>query len=254
MGPHDDLDRRLGEMLDDVPAHSDRARQQTLLALDATPQRRWRWLPTRGGRRSEQLVPAALTVVFGLVLAGLVGVLAWPMVAPAGPGGSTPLVAPPEVGGRLLCSEADGRTGAIEEVDVGPEPGALVRRETRGFAYPLTIVEMSDPRLDGTVTWAWDEDEYRGTSAGAARVGIGTLRIENDTGAWEGSFGSVHLTEAGWATVVLPLAGEGAYVGQTALWELDYEPSMPEGRCGWHVRGLVVTAADLPAAPEAAGP
>ena len=113
---------------------------------------------------------------------------------------------------------------------------------------------MSDPRLDGTVTWAWDEDEYRGASAAAARVGSGTLRIENDEGAWEGSFHSAHLTKTGWATVVLPLAGEGAYVGQTALWELDYEASMPEGRCGWHVRGLVVTAADLPAGPEAAGP
>lgn len=254
MGPRDDLDRRLGEMLDDVPPHDDRPRRQTLLALDATPQRRGRWPSPLLGRRSAQLAPAALTMALGVVLAGLVGVLAWPMVAPADPGGSAPLVAPLDVGGRLLCSPTDARTGTTEELDIGAEPGALVRRETRGFIHPVTIVEMSDPRLDGTVTWAWDEDEYRDASPSAARVGTGTLRIENDAGAWEGSFRSVHLSGAGWATVVLPLAGEGAYIGRMALWELDYEPDMPEGRCGWHVRGLVIAADDLPAVPEAAGP
>ena len=89
-----------------------------------------------------------------------------------------------------------------------------------------------------------------GNQAAQAFIGADSEVTDLDTGRTEDP--TVELTAED--LEILPLAGEGAYIGRMALWELDYEPDMPEGRCGWHVRGLVIAADDLPAVPEAAGP
>ena len=53
--------------------------------------------------------------------------------------------------------------------------------KTRGWACPHTL-SMSDPRLDGTFTRAWNLDWYRdGTGM---NFGYATGRLETDGGAW----------------------------------------------------------------------
>ena len=113
------------------------------------------------------------------------------------------------------------------------------RTETRGGAWTPTITSMSDPRLDGTATISFDTDAYVGPDGTSMGVGTGTWRIENADGAWQGSYNIV-MTDAYGSTATMPLVGEGAYDGLTAIWESTI------GDSGWDVRGVI-----LPAAPPA---
>ena len=81
------------------------------------------------------------------------------------------------------------RSGTVETVDG--------RTEYRGSAHAPTIVEVSDPRLDGEVTMSFDEDAYTHPDGSMNGVGSGTWRIENPDGAWQGSYNIVWTDDWG---------------------------------------------------------
>jgi hypothetical protein len=101
---------------------------------------------------------------------------------------------------------------------------------------------MSDPRLEGDYYISFDDDQF--VSPAGSSVGAGTWRIENDEGAWQGSYTRLGFADRA-SVVSTPLVGEGAYEGLTAVWESTHDP----GPCGWEVRGLIIVG-DVPAAPE----
>lgn len=152
--------------------------------------------------------------------------------------GDAAITSPPvEFTGRIICGPPV-RTG----VDERPADGGAVHVRSRGWAWQPTAT-MSDPRLEGDYYISEDTDEYR--SPAGTSVGSGTWRIENEEGAWQGSYTNIFYPDST-TTVSTALVGERAYEGLTALWESTFHgPS----ECSWDVRGLIFEG-DAPAAPE----
>ena len=139
--------------------------------------------------------------------------------------------------GRIVCGPSV-RTG----VDETPTDGGPVRLRVRGWASQPTAT-MSDPRLEGDYYISYDQDDYE--SSIVTSVGTGTWRIENEEGAWQGSFTNIKYPDS--TTIVsTALVGEGAYEGLTVLWEATNHRPV---ECAWAVRGLILQG-DVPAAPE----
>lgn len=139
--------------------------------------------------------------------------------------------------GRIVCGPGV-RTG----VDESSPEGDLVRVRSRGWAWQPSAT-MSDPRLEGDYYVSYDSDDYR--SPTVTSVGSGTWRIENEEGAWQGSFTNIKYPDS--TTIVsTALVGEGAYDGLTALWESTNHRPL---ECAWEVRGLILEG-EVPAAPE----
>ena len=110
----------------------------------------------------------------------------------------------------------------------------------------LTVLEMSDPRLDGTVYWS-----NSGWVADAVEYGWQTFRIVNADGAWQGSFPDLYADGAEPRSSSITtghLVGEGLYDGLVAITEIDSNHAD-----GWDLRGYVVDASTLPAPPPPAG-
>ena len=108
--------------------------------------------------------------------------------------------------------------GGTEEEIVVPLPdGEMTIHQFHGFTYRQSLTEVSDPRLEGTLYPAWNEDEY--TLPGTTRPGIVvfTDRIENDEGAWQGSGVLLAFPEARSTSAPMVMVGEGAYEGLTAI-------------------------------------
>jgi hypothetical protein len=104
------------------------------------------------------------------------------------------------------------RTGTVAAVD-----GHV---EQRGNAWSPTISGMTDPRLDGRLTFSLNNDTY---PDGAYDVGTATYRIETDDGAWQGSTPVVASGASDWdASGVVVLVGEGAYEGLYAVMGTDW--------------------------------
>jgi hypothetical protein len=78
--------------------------------------------------------------------------------------------------------------------------------------------EMSDPRASGVGHVIIDAEDYGGMGPE-----WGTLRLENDEGAWEGPVSGVHMgvdtRMSGW------LLGEGAYAGLSYYYYLEIDGS-----------------------------
>jgi hypothetical protein len=105
---------------------------------------------------------------------------------------------------------------------------------------------MGDPRFEGRYSISYDTDSYVAPGLTAQDVvGAGTWRIENDDGAWQGSYHIMDPLDGEDVTVTVALAGEGAYEGLTAIVESAFDSVA----CVWQWRGLVVDG-DLPPYPE----
>jgi hypothetical protein len=85
---------------------------------------------------------------------------------------SSEVALPTAFEGRIVPSE-DVRDETVTVVDG--------RTEFRGAAWAPIVLEMSDPRLDGDVTWSRDRDDYVGAD-GTYGLATVTWRIENDDG------------------------------------------------------------------------
>ena len=187
-------------------------------------------------------VRLSLTAVVTMALFGGLG------GATAGQEDAQMVEPPSEFSGTLDCP-VRSEMGRSKHVVVGPlDDGNLVRREWRGRYGVFDVEGMSDPRLIGTLTAYMDIDEYIHPSVemrSPPALISATMRIENEDGAWQGS-GPDALVPGGPATEwgLVPLVGEGAYEGLTAIWwtNLD-DPECscldPENPCMYHIRGTV---------------
>ena len=116
-------------------------------------------------------------------------------------------------------------------------------RRRGGGAYELTATN-SDPRLEGTYHYSEDSDVYQGPETLLAAA-MGTLRIQNDEGAWQGSFPYAFLADGSGTTGSAVLEGEGAYEGLSAIMAVRF--LFPE--CAMDTRGLIV-GGEAPPTPE----
>jgi hypothetical protein len=101
---------------------------------------------------------------------------------------------------------------------------------------------VSDPRLAGTFTRSWDEDEYFSDGEAFLSIVVVTDRIENDEGAWQGSGVWYRPADTEWSLAPMVLVGEGAYEGLTAILGGAYS----YGECA--VSGYIVEGS-IPAPP-----
>jgi hypothetical protein len=167
-----------------------------------------------------------------LIAAITAGLLAGTSVGVVGQSGDE---GPVQFTGRIAGGSpiASGTVGTVDD-----------RTETRGNGWTFSSVEVSDPRLEGTVTHTLNIDDHDGQ---VYRVLSATWRIENEGGAWEGSEHSVILPDGSRTTATAVLSGEGGYAGLTALVEVTFVGFDKE----W--RGVILEGG-LPPLPEPASP
>jgi hypothetical protein len=120
-------------------------------------------------------------------------------VVPAGattePPGSSPdeaieestVAAPVPVTACIDAGPYVGPPGTQERVAIPSSEGVMSLGRYRGDTYLQPWTEVSDPRLAGTYTRSWDEDEYFSDGEAFLSIVVTTDRIENDKGAWQGS-------------------------------------------------------------------
>jgi hypothetical protein len=109
-------------------------------------------------------------------------------------------------------------------------------------------VAADDPRIAGTMTQVQNARLAKSPDPtdGLSFVINGTARIDNDDGAWVGTWTSYGADRAGgeeWYVLV----GEGAYAGLTAIFAGDVDADSPQGP----LEGVIVPFA-LPEVPEPA--
>ena len=152
--------------------------------------------------------------------------------------------APVQFTGIVDCGpQIAGGTSETVQVPMGESVMTVLVR--RGNTWQPSAREVSDPRLEGRYTISYDTDAYYPPGVvGSTDVGAGTWRIENDEGAWQGSYHIAGI-DGGDVTVTVPLIGEGAYAGLFAIVESAYDSAA----CSWDWRGLIVDG-ELPAYPE----
>jgi hypothetical protein len=192
---------------------------------------------------AKSLVAGALVFALGGVL-----LIAQPFewkrgAAPGAATSDADLARPVEFTGHIVCGP-DVRTGMTDLPPSGADTSVV---HNRGWAWQPSAT-ISEPRLAGTYTYAYDGDDYRTKGlTSVSSVGWGTWRIENDEGAWQGSHPNIGFADGTYSKATTVLVGEGAYEGLTAIWEEQHDGPA----CAWEVRGLII-AGDMPMAPEAA--
>lgn len=112
----------------------------------------------------------------------------------------------------------------------------------RGWFGTMTVAEMNDPRLEGTVSNMWNWDQI--LTGEVHSVWVGDLRIENPGGAWQMrpivNFTLPDGTPTVWTGI---FDGEGDYEGLTAIAEVT------KGTGRYNLRGLVIDG-EIPPPPE----
>jgi hypothetical protein len=164
------------------------------------------------GGEEEVPVKGPRSIVAAVMAMGLLGSSSAAVAAQA----EAPATSPVEFTGHIEC---------------GPDLGPNQWQQT---------ATNSEPRLGGAYFYS---EAYGDDPASAATSG--TLRIENDDGAWQGSMVYAYLSDGTMTTGTTELIGEGAYEGLRAIWEERFLSP----RCAAEVRGLLITG-DLPTAPE----
>jgi hypothetical protein len=110
-----------------------------------------------------------------------------------------------------------GESALDHIVDMGTQSvGADGVNRWRGLVA-LTIGEYTDPRLSGPATLTWNVDQYGDDLFDGPEWG--TVHIENDGGAWRGTYTGFTYPDNDWEWAVVYLAayaGEGGYEGLVA--------------------------------------
>jgi len=109
--------------------------------------------------------------------------------------------------------------------------------------------EASDPRFGGQGVTVANVDAYTNAdpAAGGPEVAWGTIRIENEGGAWAGPYTGLGLPDQHTETVIWWLTGEGGYEGQSAFLRQSGHPDESGGAYvipmeGWVFPGPVPMA------------
>jgi hypothetical protein len=105
-------------------------------------------------------------------------------------------------------------------------------KQFRDFPF-IAVDTINDPRVSGTFSASWNMDGC-GSPSGGGATQWGTVRIENDGGAWEGS-GAGIFDDRG-DLIALWYSGTGDYAG-LAYFEL-IEPQA-EGADDWPIQGQI---------------
>lgn len=114
--------------------------------------------------------------------------------------------------------------------------GAIVRVRDNVL---LTVERSSDPRVSGRATISVNFDAYpdRSGTPGATQVRFGSMRLENEDGAWSGRFAGT-LANGGFVQTYW-LEGEGEYEG------LSYVVTAGGNGNVWRSQGLIFPG-DIP--------
>jgi len=109
-----------------------------------------------------------------------------------------------------------GTSSLVDYVDVGvEETGEDGIARYRGL-IASTVHESTDPRLSGPATLVWNRDAY----AGYDGPEWGTIRSENDEGAWQGTYSAFMFPddEVEWYVAYIMVSeGEGGYEGLVSV-------------------------------------
>ena len=109
----------------------------------------------------------------------------------------------------------------------------------------LGEVEADDPRISGTMRYVQTVHSAASRDPDEGDVGIahGTVRIDNDEGAWVGTYSAFGGGPGGEEWYVLE--GEGAYEGLTTIFRWQDDPVAYEG---------VIVPAPIPVLPDPVAP
>jgi hypothetical protein len=121
---------------------------------------------------------------------------------------------------------------------VAHHPSGRLASETRtvdGVEYEFIVftdipIEMSDPRLTGTLSQVFYQVEHPVASDASIVVFRGEYRLENEAGTWEGAQMGMERSAFGSATPVTDtgvLVGSGGYEGLTAYLVFDFDGTPP---------------------------
>lgn len=165
-----------------------------------------------------------------------VGLLAGTAVLVVAQEGQAPQ-SPAEFDGRVRCGPPV-RPGTTSTIDLGD--GTVLSRDRDGAWRQ--VADVSDSRLEGTWYHTWEADQYvEPDESSRSGVSVGTWRIENEDGAWQGGAVEADLADGTRLSGLTVLVGEGAYEGLTAFVGLQDV----KGACAVDIRGLIVE--DVPA-------
>jgi len=155
-------------------------------------------------------------------------------------------------GSTVPGAAADAASAAPVEFTAKWAFGPSVRPQTSEFVdgvwmtgggawRPGVITEASDPRLQGTLSIASNNDRY---AAAGVTVWHYAFRIENDEGAWQ-QMPSIDLNTGNGDsnTTTGVLVGEGGYAGLIAVFDNHAVNS------SWTLHGYIIDG-ELPPAPE----
>ena len=157
---------------------------------------------------------------------------------------------PPAAFTACIKAGPEVHRGTTEQVVVPLSDGEMTIVQGRGYTYRQSLTSVSDPRLEGTLYQAWDEDDYTlpGNEPGPTIVTF-TDRIENDEGAWQGSVEMLLFPDDDTASVQMVMVGEGAYEGLTAIVAFEsfaFSPSSSSCAVGGYIIDGSVPAPPVP--------
>jgi len=97
----------------------------------------------------------------------------------------------------------------------------------------ICTVTANDPRAAGTAHYTWNLDRWGTSEAHGSQVQWGTIRIENDGGAWEAEYVGVYTSATG-DVVAANFSGSGDYAGLSY-----YRWSFETFGTSWPTKGLI---------------
>jgi hypothetical protein len=192
------------------------------LTILKEPPMRYRSQLAFGSPTARVAALAAVTMLLAIVGAGA-------LVA----GAQSPSPAPPEVPTAMQPAWVTGTLSGGEPIGV-----------QSGFFHTTdTLIEMSDPRLSGTLSQVFTVVKHPVAGDDTIRVFTGEYRIENEGGSWEGTNLGMERGAGPWDTVTDTgvLVGSGAYEGLTAYLMFDWSILSPP----YEVTGAIFPG-DLP--------
>jgi hypothetical protein len=250
MNPDRDLDLLLDQWMAEGPTDdADRLKSEAMAKIAVTPQVRGSLLPWR----VDMTAITRLAVVAILAASGTALFMTATETGPAEP------VAPAaEADADAAVSQKaaafTGTSSGGQQTEQGQEVAGEGKMSMLGDAWSVTLEDMSDPRLNGTLTLVANRD-FHGLQG---RIASLSLRIDNDLGSWLGSGhgwdGSIDSTPAEYGHALL--RGTGAYEGLTALMytTLDQDGALgPRDSRFQRYTGMVFPGGvpETPAMPEA---
>jgi hypothetical protein len=166
--------------------------------------------------------------------------LAW---APAGAAAPAPMPGTPAVVSGTIVPVLNVDPGELIRIDPIVEDGRHVAGVdcVRDQVWRHEV-KVDDVRLTGLMTSTWSWDDY--DPVGDTSTAWGTITIENDAGAWSGSFTGVEFPTGTMDTHAW-LIGSGAYDGLAAFLCLQcssHGPALPfdaDAAHAWGTSGLI---------------